>query len=279
MSRTTPFLARPMVPWDRTEALELASAVGVPGIYVANWLASAEGADDDAEVLVLAGEERFVGLCFFGARGNLVVLEREVLDAAGVAEAVIRSRWGWRIVLARQEIVHALAVREAAPPLVEREQVWYGVVPSRVDRTRVRDDVRVASEADLSALMECALQLNHSDLRVEPRRVNKSWLEAMLHRRIRDGSTRIVGAAGRVECKLDLGSAGPYGLVLEGVFTVAAARGRGYASGLVATVAHEAGPDVPLVCLHVAASNVVARRAYERAGMREVARCGILLRG
>ena len=268
-----------MVPWDREEALELAGAVGVPGIYFANWLANAATDDDDSEVLVLAAKERLAGVCFFGARGNLVVLEREHLAAEAVADAVVKSGWGWRIALARQAVVRALAAREATPPLVEREQIWYGVVPACVDPARVRSDVRSATKADLSALIDCALQLNHSDLHVEPWRVNKIWLSGMLLRRIHEDTTRIVDSRGQVASKLDLGSKGPHGLVLEGVFTVAAARGRGLATGLVATVACEAGDGVPMVCLHVATTNAAARKAYERAGMREVARCGILLRG
>ena len=48
--------------------------------------------------------------------------------------------------------------------------------------------------------------------------------------------TRVIEVSGRVLCKLDLGSHGPGGLVVEGVFTFPEARGRGLATGLVATV-------------------------------------------
>jgi len=254
-------------------------SAGGSGVYVANWLAAPHGADEDAEVLALCGAERLLGTCYFGARGNLVVLEREPLDAGKVADAIFKSQWGWRIALGRSEVVRALATREVTRPLVEREQVWYGVAAEGATRELVRSDVRSACEADLSALIDAALQLNQSDLAVEPRRVNKSWLESMLRRRIRDKSTKVIGPPGHVVSKLDLGSRGPHGLVLEGVFTAPESRGSGLAAGLVATVIANEGATLPIVCLHVAASNSTARRVYERAGMRELAHCGLLLRG
>ena len=87
----------------------------------------------------------------------------------------------------------------------------------------------------------------------------------------------MIGAPGDLTCKLDIGSRGPYGVVVEGVYTFPEVRGRGLASGLVATVAARA--DAPLVCLHVAADNLPAVRAYRSAGMAELGDCHLLLRG
>ena len=289
MGTTRAFAARALSPWERPQALELARDCGVNGIYVANWLASRPvGADgperperdqDSAELQALWGEHALLGLCFFGGRGNLVVLEREELAPAAVAHAVQRSLWGWRIVLARAPIVAALADRESVRPLVRREQVWYGVEPERVPAELLRDDVRAAAVDDVSALMDAALQLNHSDLHVEPRRVNRAWLQSMIEQRIAEGTTRCLGEPGRLSSKLDLGSTGAFGVVLEGVYTRPAARGQGFAKRLVATVSARDAAGSGLSCLHVAADNAAARRAYESAGMRELGRCWLMLRG
>ena len=86
----------------------------------------------------------------------------------------------------------------------------------------------------------------------------------------------ISGDGGAIDCKLDYGSEGPAGQILEGVFTFPAVRGRGIAAGLVAACM-AAAPD--RVALHVGADNKGARRAYERAGMTMVDRCRLLLLG
>jgi predicted GNAT family acetyltransferase len=82
---------------------------------------------------------------------------------------------------------------------------------------------------------------------------------------------------GGVQTKLDLGSRGPGGCVVEGVFTMPQWRGRGLAAGLVASVAAQRPES--LVCLHVGVANFAARAAYERAGMSEQGRCRLLLLG
>jgi predicted GNAT family acetyltransferase len=71
---------------------------------------------------------------------------------------------------------------------------------------------------------------------------------------------------------------GTAGVVIEGVYTWPLARGKGYASGLVAAVAATALVDHPLVCLHVAADNHPARRAYARCGMVDLGECQLMLR-
>ena len=78
---------------------------------------------------------------------------------------------------------------------------------------------------------------------------------------------------------LDIGSKGPAGVVIEGVYTWPELRSRGLASALVAAVAKEVLADFPLVCLHVAESNAPARRSYEKCGMVEVDACQLMLRG
>lgn len=280
MTGTRTFQARPLLPWDRDAALVLASSAGVHGVYVTNHLQAPDSAGTDAaEVLALWGQEQLVGLCWFGGRGNLVVIEREPLPPDAVADAIGKCLWSWRIVLGRPAVVKALAMREAVRPLVHREQVYYAAAPDDMPAALVRDDIRRAERADLGALVDAALRLNESDLQVEARRVNRAWLKEALLGRILEGSTHVLGPVGRPLSKLDIGSQGAAGLVLEGVFTFAEARGQGLAAGLVATIGREVGRGLPTVCLHVAATNASARAAYERAGMREAARCNLLLRG
>jgi hypothetical protein len=139
---------------------------------------------------------------------------------------------------------------------------------------RRRGDVRRAQRADRDRLMQATLLLNQSDLNVDPARVDRRWLRDTIDERIADGTTMVIGPPGAVECKLDLGSDGPGGLVVEGVFTFPEHRGRGLATALVAAVLAAARGAV---CLHVGERNLPARRAYAAAGMVETARCTLLL--
>jgi len=269
------FVARALDPRDHAEAREVAVRAGAHGVYVGNFLAGG-GSGDGGELVGFYGVDGLVGLAFFGARGNLIVVEDRPLDGEAVATGLDHCYHPWRIALAPQPVVQALARREVRTPLVQREQLYYGVQPSGVDHDLLRSDVRPAHRRDYSALLAAALDLNETDLLVDRRRVHRPWLRESIRRRMRHGQTLLIDLDGEVACKLDIGSAGVFGTMVEGVYTVPGARGRGLAAGLVATVAH--GVEAELVCLHVAADNQAARRAYERAGMSLRERCWLLLR-
>lgn len=277
---SSPFAARPLDPADLPQAMALAAGAGAHGVYVRNLLSGEDRGGDDGELLGFYGKAGLLGLASFGSRGNLVLVEAELLDPGAVAEALRKSAWTWRIVLARRAVVDALAACESVPPLLLRNQIYYAMRPEEARRELVRDDVRRATPRDLRALVQAALELNRVDLNVDPTRVHRGWLEESLRRRIRRGRIWTIGPPGRPVAKLDVGSQGTAGMVLEGVFTVPEARGRGLAASLVATVAHRrALSRCRLVCLHVGAGNTPARKAYERAGMRVAGECGIMLRG
>ena len=256
----------------RAQAQELAESAGVHGIYVANALALEQG-----EAVLCWGAERLLGCLWFGPRGNLVIIEREPLRPDAVADAVQGSRWPWRIVLGPGPTVDALAGRLTGRPLVHRDQVYHGCAPEAARRPPERFEVREARAEDRKLLMTATLELNHTDLGVEPRRVDRRWLREMVDSRIREGSVLVHGELGAVQTKVDLGSRGHAGLMLEGVFTFPEVRGLGLASALVGRVA--ASAVEPYVCLHVDADNAPARAAYERAGLTEVGRCRLLLSG
>lgn len=262
---------------DLAEAQGFANSCGVHGAYVVNSLSEDPAGDLDTS-LALHCAEGIGGLLFFGHRGNLIVLGAADLDPERVAQSIHETGESWRIVLGPVPVAAALRARESRQPLVDRCQVYYEVR----DAAGVGDpggvECRRASRADEKALMQAALELNRLDLNVDAWRVNKSWLRDSVRRRIRAGRTLVIGEQGKLLCKLDVGSAGPGGVVIEGVYTAEAARGQGLARGLVAAAAREFLREYERVCLHVDAGNPAARRAYEAAGMVEVDRCQLLLR-
>lgn len=260
---------RTLVPED-PQVHALADAAGVHGVYVRNALELGEG---DGFLLLERNAPR--GLCWFGPRGNLIVVVHGEVEAVPVADAIQRTRLPWRIAMGPAAILDVLRDRTVTRPLLHRDQVYYACRPEGAVRELVRDDVRPAQRADRDRLGQATLLLNQSDLNIDPARVDRRWLRDSIDERIEEGSTRVLGPIGAPECKLDFGSDGPGGLMIEGVFTFPAARGRGLASALVATCIAEAASH--RVCLHVGEHNRPARAAYERAGMVEVDRCRLLL--
>ncbi len=286
MSTYPSISARPLDPFDLIEATSLAHSVGVHGMYISNSLGEFSDLGGD-EVLGFYGAESLLGLAWFGRRGNLILIEREPLDPMHVIPAVAAVDAPWRIALGTPVMVGALAALEDRPVLVNRRQVYYGIDRAAVEadtvqpdqvESLIRSDVRSAERKDIRALVEAALELNEQDLNVDPWRVNRAWLKDSVKRRIKEDRTRVLGPLGNPLCKLDLGSRGLAGVMIEGVYTLREERGKGLATGLVATVCAEALAQHELVCLHVDAQNQPARRAYERAGMRELGVCQLLLR-
>jgi predicted GNAT family acetyltransferase len=259
---------------DDAGALALAVAAGPHGVYVHNAMAAGEG---DGCVLDEGGT--CAGVVWFGPRGNVVVVtnhDPEASVARALANAVTEHGRPWRIVMGPTAVVDLLRDRLATPPLAWRDQVYYTGRSTGAVRDLVRTDVRNAQRDDRDRLVQATLLLNASDLNVDPARVDRRWLRDSIDERIASSSTRVIGPLGGPVCKLDFGSNGPGGLVLEGVFTFPEHRGRGLAAGLVATCLHEAPGEVSL---HVGKQNRPARCAYERAGMAVAGGCRLLLIG
>lgn len=249
----------------------LAAAAGPHGVYVHNALAAGEG------VAFCCGRDgRDEALAWVGPRGNLVVIAEADADAAlatRLVDEVARRELPWRIAMGPKAFVGALRDRLARAPLAYREQVYYvgAAATAAVPRW---PEARAAQRADRDRLMQATLLLNHSDLNVDPARVDRRWLRDTIDERIADGTTWVFGPPGAVQCKLDLGSDGPGGLVLEGVFTFPDHRGQGLATALVAHCLRRApGP----ACLHVGRHNLPARACYEAAGMTAAGSCTLLL--
>ncbi|MBL8749068.1 MAG: GNAT family N-acetyltransferase [Planctomycetes bacterium] len=274
MPTRRPFTTRPLHLDDRA-AETMARRSGSHGVYVRNALAAGEG-----EGVWVREAERERVLCWFGPRGNLVVLDDGAeLDAAvttAVVEAIGVARMPWRIVMGPTPVVDELRGRVAGKPLVHRDQVYYAGTAVDAAGPDGSVAVRTAERADRDRLVQATLQLNHADLSIDPAHVDRRWLRDTIDERIAEGSTRVVGPPGSPYCKLDFGSDGPGGAVIEGVFTFPEHRGRGLATALVAACLRAAPGHV---CLHVGRHNAPARAAYERAGMRVAGGCRLLLLG
>lgn len=254
---------------EEGSALALAAAAGAHGVYVVNALAAGEG-----EGVVFARRGVDCGLCWFGPRGNLVVIASEDEPCEELAESTMAQALPWRIAMGPVGVVNALRERTGGRSLVFRDQIYYSGTAASAAVDLRRPDMRAAQRADRDRLLQAMLLLNASDLQIDPARVDRRWLRDTIDERIADGTTKVLGQPGSPVCKLDYGSCGPGGTIVEGVFTFPEVRGRGLAASLVATCLAAADQTMHL---HVGMHNAPARAAYERAGMQVVGRCRLLL--
>lgn len=249
----------------------LAEAAGLHGIYVVNALD--EGLHDG---FVFSLDDQQCGLAWFGPRGNLVLIAND--RSHGLEQQIVQQiqmcRWAWRIALGPAAIVDLLAQSLHCTPLAHRNQIYYAGSSDDANQSLLRKDMRRPISKDRERLARATLALNASDLNIAPNRVDQKWLYRMVDERIKDGSTRVLGPLGNLWCKLDYGTHGKGGTVIEGVFTFPDYRGNGLGGALVATCMAEESSQVSL---HVAEHNKSARNAYERAGMKEAGQCRLLL--
>lgn len=263
-------------PLDRDDPAvdALAEAAGAHGVYVRNALASGEG-----EGVLCCQGDTVRAVCWFGPRGNLVVLGASTLESTlvpAIVDAVQQARLAWRIAMGPAQVIDGLRERISGKPLVWRDQVYYAGIAADAPAANGIVEVRLAQRADRDRLVQATLLLNHSDLNIEPGKVDRRWLRDTIDERIAEGTSRLLGPIGAPRCKLDFGSEGPGGLMIEGVFTFPEHRGKGLATTLVAACLRDA-PG--FVCLHVGRHNAPARAAYERAGLQVVGECRLLLLG
>ncbi len=277
-----PTAARAPATTERAEFLAMAQAAGVHGVYVANDLtADRSGRTLAARGLAFYGAQGPRALAWFGARGNLIVLRADGarLHAGELARAIADFDAPWRIALGPPDVIAAIAPRLLVAPSILRRQLYYTADQTAVAARPVDDRVRPASLDDVDALIEAALDLNRADLALDPERVSRRWLKQTTRERVRARTAWVLGPSGAPYSKLDLGSQGTAGAVIEGVFTLPEHRGRGHARALVHAVASRLlAVGRPVVCLHVAENNASARACYTHAGLRESMTVSLLLK-
>ena len=249
--------------------------------YIGNDLAREAGSKRLVrQALGVFGRRGLSAVCWFGGRSNLLVTVAPgaVVDGTQLAEALQVHGEYWRIALGPPPILAALSAVAPARTRILRTQIFCEVDREREVASMART-MRGAVRGDLAWLVTAAVELNRTDLGLRPDDVSERWLRDAARARLNAGATFVVGPRGAPHAKLDLGSAGPAGVVIEGVFTDPRARGQGVGAGLVAAVCQrELRGGARYVTLHVDRDNAAARACYARAGMREVAESGLLLR-
>jgi len=180
------------------------------------------------------------------------------VDSVAAMWPVLSRRWG-----------PARAIRASQPLL------WSDSVPAVEADPRVR---RVRP-AELSRFLPAAVAMFTEELGMSP-------IGQDAGRGYRARVAELIGAGrafarfdarGQVEFKAEIGVLGLATAQLQGVWVRPDLRGRGIATGAMATVLAAALELAPSVSLYVNDYNTAARRLYDRLGMRQVSTLSTVL--
>lgn len=265
-----------LLAWDQLEAVRDGAALAHPAhLFLRNQVHAELERPDSKEpagrFYGVFGADGLETVAFFGGTRVLVIGPGPRESVVALRKLALTEERGFRILIGPREPAAALldTLRAKVRVELDRSQPFLQIDdPARLGEIDERP--RPATRADLAWLMDASLYLNEEDLGIPARTVDKKLLERRLEQRLRDRSTWVIDLEGRPACKLEVGSAGPAGALIEGVYTQPERRGRGLARHLVAAVSKRLLREFPRVGLHVGRNNTPALRAYLAAGFTEV---------
>jgi ribosomal protein S18 acetylase RimI-like enzyme len=207
----------------------------------------------------------------------MVRVSRDVLTVCGDAEAVRRAVGvvpPWRLLVGDRSACDALLATNLRPGRIVHAQRFLTVEPAEVpDPATVPEPGRRRAEPeDLEALARLAVQLHIDDgFGPDPGPTGLRGYLARLTTSVRAGVVDCIGPLGAPIAKLERSVTSPrWGVQLAGIVVDPAHRGRGVATGLVASAVREVLRWRPVpISLHTREDNAAALHAYTVAGFRD----------
>lgn len=200
-------------------------------------------------------------------------------EAAAPSMTMALRRTSWRILLGDE----ALAIETLdrwrhriwwVPEVRTRRQLFMATTGPALVPPGEDPSYRVATPWDVEAVTEMAAALHVDDEMGPPLSAGAiDNLRVRVSDAIAQGRTWVMDHEGQAVAKFDLHNLSPiYGAQLSGVVVDSEFRGQGYGTRLVANaIAELLSVGVPQITLHLREGNTAAVRAYEKAGMRQVA--------
>ena len=201
---------------------------------------------------------------------SLVVPYIPDLDAAAPLAQALGAGAQPRMVVGHRASVMALhnAFRPPRPARELRDPQPLMVLDRGDLRAMPSDDVRLATRADLEALIVAAARMHREEMGVDPLAVDAAaWRMRMLSLIERRWSW-IWMRDHEVLFKAELSAWTPDVVQIQGVYTAPKYRGQGIARAGLAAVCAYVFNDVPRCSLYVNQYNVIAQRVYARLGFK-----------
>ena len=208
------------------------------------------------------------GVIYYGAQLVLAADEPAALDAFAIET---RKYPGLRSFVGPKRAVDGLWTRVKswyrAPAIVRARQPLYALWPQALDSIDV--PVRRANVDETALIAEASAQMIVGELGYDPR-AGRATFVAGVRRAIELGLWWVWIDGGEMRFQCNVGARTPVTAQLQGVWTPPAARGRGYATQGLASIARRILADTPTVSLYVNDFNAEAIGLYERVGFERV---------
>ena len=170
-----------------------------------------------------------------------------------------------------EAVVDGLRLR-GLEPLEMREQVMMAATALRPEEGMLPAGFRLrsANPRDMPWLLETHAAMCREDLGVDQVAKNRVGYERYFLDLIAGDQVTVGEDAGVRVYKSEVALKSPQAWLVEGVYTLPEARGRGFARAAMAAVAEAAATQSKLACLYVHLSNVPAINVYRRVGFQDV---------
>ena len=222
----------------------------------------------DELVLDRRGDGTVRGVIYYGAQLVLAADEPAALDAFAIET---RKYPGLRSFVGPKRAVDGLWARVKswyrAPAIVRARQPLYALWPQATGSIDV--EVRRANVDEAEVIAEGSAEMIVGELGYDPR-AGRATFVAGVRRAIELGMWWVWIDGGEVRFQCNVGARTPVTAQLQGVWTPPAARGRGYATQGLASIARRILADTPTVSLYVNDFNAEAIGLYERVGFERV---------
>lgn len=158
------------------------------------------------------------------------------------------------------------------PMEIRRQEMMICPAPLPAEQFPVPDGFRVrpASRADLRFLLKAHAAMCREDLGIDQVARNPEGYQRYFTDLVRHCRCLVIEYAGRLVGKADIPLASDEALLIEGVFSDPAVRGRGLVTRMMAEIAYGALGEGKAACLYVHRRNSRAAAVYRRVGFQTV---------
>ncbi len=211
------------------------------------------------------------GVAFLGNSRNITT-HGSVAAVEAALDRMLTSGGSPRLFVgpaAHAGLIRRVFSRAAVVPYLDRAQAYLVLEPENLLRAE-DDGIRPAVADELREITVAHAAMTEEDLAIPRAHLDMARMRELSRGRIEAGKVWVVMKGGRLVFKTEEVARSGDGVLVGGVYTDPAFRGRGYATRGIAAWARRLINEQGLrfLALHVNADNTPAVRAYERVGFR-----------